>query len=184
MAGVDTPEREPVPSQASVLFPRYLGLDVGTKRIGVAVSDELALLARPVLTLWRKKPREDVRSLARLARRHGCSGVVVGNPLHMSGEPSSLGAKIKALAEELSQFSGLPIVMWDERLTTRDAHQLLYEAGKPRQEHGALVDQVAAVLILQSFLNAKYNTKYNTDRDVPQDAEPPAPGPLPSPEQV
>ena len=146
MASVDTPERE----QA---FPtRYLGLDIGTKRIGVAVSEELAL-ARPLMTLWRKKPREDVRSLARLARRHSCVGIVVGHPLHMSGEPGAMAAKVQRLAEELREFSSLPVILWDERLTTREAHQILYEAGKARQEHGALVDQVAAVLILQGFLD-------------------------------
>ena len=166
---MDTPEREPSPP-----LPRYLGLDVGTKRIGVAVSDEVASLARPVLTLWRKKPREDVRSLARLARRHGCSGIVVGKPLHMSGEASFLAAKIQRFAEELSEFSGLSIVMWDERLTTREAHQLLYEAGKPRQEHGALVDQVAAVLILQSFLDAQLNATRPASEDAGPHASSPA----------
>ncbi len=179
MAVVDTPDPEPSPAR-----PRYLGLDVGTKRVGVAVSDELGSLARPVLTLWRKKPREDVRSLARLARRHGCSGIVVGNPLHMSGEASPLAAKIQRFAEELSQFSGLPIIMWDERLTTREAHQLLYEAGKPRQEHGALVDQVAAVLILQSFLNSKADAKPDADRPAPEDGDPHAPGPTSPAKQV
>lgn len=148
MAGMDTSGREWARSKI------YLGLDVGTRRIGVAVTSEAAVLARPLMTLWRKKPREDVRSLARLARRHGCSAIVVGNPLHMSGEPSPMAAKVEHLAEELRVFSGLPVILWDERLTTREAHQILYEAGKPRQEHGALVDQVAAVLILQSFLDA------------------------------
>ncbi len=167
MAGVDTdtPARPSSPA-----LPRYLGLDIGTKRIGVAVTDELALLARPLMTLQRKKPREDIRSLARLARRHGCSAIVAGNPLHMSGEPSPLAAKVRAFAGELSSFSGLPVVLWDERLTTREAHQLLYEAGKPRQEHGAVVDQVAAVLILQSFLDAGRNANCGGDRDDGQNA--------------
>lgn len=138
--------------------PRLLGLDVGSKRIGVAVSDELGLLAQPVLTLYRRKPREDVRSLARLARRYGCSAIVVGNPLHLSaaqeGEPSPQAAKVRALAQDLGEFSGLPIHYQDERLTTRDAHAILYAAGHARQQHQPLVDQVAAVLILQGFLDA------------------------------
>ncbi len=131
---------------------RYLGLDVGRKRIGVAVSDGLGLTAQPLMTLVRKRPREDVRSLARLARRHGCAAIVVGDPLHLSGEASASGAKVRALGEELHAFSGLPVHYRDERLTTTEAHRLLYEAGRARQEHRAVVDQVAAVLILQGFL--------------------------------
>ncbi len=133
--------------------PRYLALDVGAKRIGVAVSDELGLTAQPVLTLERRRnPREDLRSLARLARRFGVAGIVVGNPLHLSGELSPRAAKTQAFAAELGKLTGLPIKMWDERLTTREAHQILYEAGKARQEHRRVVDQVAATLILKSFL--------------------------------
>jgi putative holliday junction resolvase len=137
---------------------RYLGLDVGSKRIGVAVSDELGLLAQPVLTLTRKRnPREDLRSLARLCRRFGCVGIVVGDPLHLSGEASAQAGKTRAFAEELGLLAGLPVHLWDERLTSREAHEILYAAGKSRQEHKPLVDQVAAVLILQGFLDAQRN---------------------------
>jgi len=135
---------------------RYLALDVGTKRIGVAVSDELGLTAQPVLTLERRRnTREDLRSLARLARRFGVAGIVVGNPLHMSGEASPRSARTQVFAAELGELTGLPIHLWDERLTTHEAHQMLYEAGHARQEHRAVVDQVAATLILQSFLDEK-----------------------------
>ena len=138
--------------------PRYLALDLGAKRIGVAVSDELGLTAQPVLTLERRRSmREDLRSLARLARRFGVAGVVVGNPLHLSGEPSPRAAKTQAFAAELGDLTGLPIHLWDERLTTHEAHQLLYQAGHARQEHRLVVDQVAATLILQSFLDEAKN---------------------------
>lgn len=134
---------------------RYLGLDIGSKRIGVAVSDELGLTAQPVLTLTRKRnPREDLRSLARLCRRFGCVGIVAGNPLHLSGEASVQGEKVRIFASELAETAGLPLHLWDERLTSRAAHEILYAAGKSRQEHKPLVDQVAATLILQSFLDA------------------------------
>ena len=140
----------------SVVHPRYLGLDVGNRRIGVAVSDELGLTAQPVLTLERQhNRREDLRSLARLCRRFGVAGIVVGNPVHLSGEVSSQAAKTQAFAAELGALTGLPIHMWDERLTTREAHQILYEAGRARQEHRRVVDQVAATLILQSFMEAR-----------------------------
>lgn len=139
----------PAPSR-----PRFLALDVGARRIGVAVSDELGLTAQPVLTLERRRnPREDLRSIARLARRHAVAGIVVGNPLHLSGEASPRSVKTQAFAAELGELTGLPIHLWDERLTTREAHQILYEAGHARQAHRSVVDQVAATLILQSFLD-------------------------------
>ena len=133
--------------------PRFLALDVGSKRIGVAVSDELGLTAQPVLTLERhRNPRDDLRSLARLARKFDVAGIVVGNPVHLSGEPSARSVKTHSLAAELGALTGLPIHLWDERLTTRAAHQILYEAGHARQQHRRVVDQVAATIILQSFL--------------------------------
>ena len=143
----------------SVLPPRYLGLDVGNRRIGVAVSDELGLTAQPVLTLERRRNRrEDLRSLARLCRRFGVAAIVVGEPLHISGEESPQAAKTRSFAAELGELSGLPIHLHDERLTSNEAHRILYEAGHPRQEHRRVVDQVAATLILQSFLDEKQRT--------------------------
>jgi putative Holliday junction resolvase len=150
-----------VNSEGQSAYPaRYIGLDVGSRRIGVAVSDELGLTAQPVLTLERRgsgtaNRREDLRSLARLCRRFGVGGIVVGNPLHLSGESSPRAAKTQVFATELGELTGLPIHMWDERLTTRAAHEILYEAGHERQKHGKVVDQVAATLILQSFLDAQ-----------------------------
>lgn len=136
--------------------PRYLGLDVGAKRIGVAVSDELGLTALPVLTLERKRnPRDDIRSIARLARRFQVAAIVAGLPLHLSGEASPRSAKTETFTAELGEVTGLPIHLWDERLTTREAHQILYEAGHERQQHRKVVDQVAATLILQDFLNSR-----------------------------
>lgn len=134
--------------------PRFLSLDVGSKRIGVAVSDELGLTAQPVLTLERRRnPREDLRSLARLCRRFDVVGIVVGNPLKLSGETSPQAARIQAFAAELGELSCLPVHLWDERLTTAEAHQRLYEAGHARQTHKRMVDQVAAAMILQEFLD-------------------------------
>jgi putative Holliday junction resolvase len=119
------------------------------------VSDELGLTAQPVLTLERKRnQRDDLRSLARLCRRFGVAGIVVGNPLHLNGETSPQAAKTQAFAAELGTLTSLPIHLWDERLTTREAHQILYQAGHARQQHRRVVDQVAATLILQSFMDA------------------------------
>lgn len=138
------------------LHPRFLGLDIGNRRIGVAVTDELGLTAQPVLTLERRRnPREDLRSLARLARRFNVVGIVVGNPLHLEGTESRQATKARAFAAELGELTGLPIHMRDERLTTRESHQILYEAGHARRQHRKVVDQVAATLILQGFLDEK-----------------------------
>jgi putative holliday junction resolvase len=126
----------------------------------VAVSNELGHTAQPVLTLIRKRnPKDDLRSLARLCRKYDCKGIVAGNPLHLSGELSSQAAKSRVFAEELAAMTGLRLHLWDERLTSREAHAILYAAGKPRQEHAPLVDQVAAVLILQSFLDSRLDAQ-------------------------
>jgi RNase H-fold protein (predicted Holliday junction resolvase) len=85
---------------------RVLGLDVGDRRIGVAVSDELGLTAQPVLTLVRKNRRQDLGSLARLVRKYGCAQVVVGNPLYMSGDVSPQALKAQALAQALQLQTG------------------------------------------------------------------------------
>lgn len=136
--------------------PRFLGLDVGNRRIGVAASDELGLTAQPVLTLERRRSRrEDLRSLARLARRFGVTGIVVGDPLHLDGGESRQTARTRAFAAELGELTGLPIYMRDERLTSYESHQILYQAGQARQQHRRVVDQVAATLILQGFLDEK-----------------------------
>jgi putative Holliday junction resolvase len=146
--------------------PRYLGLDVGNRRIGVAVSDELGLTAQPVLTLERRhNQRDDLRSLARLARRFTVVGIVVGNPMHLSGDLSPQAAKTQTFAAELGELTGLPIHLWDERLTSREAHRILYEAGRARQEHRQVVDQVAATLILQSFLDEGLGSRDQGVRD-------------------
>jgi len=136
-------------------IPRLMGLDVGNRRIGVAVSDELGLTAQPVLTLVRTNRRQDLRSLARLVRKYGCQEIVVGNPLYMSGDQSPQAEKTQAFAQQVADETQLPIHLWDERLTTTEAHRHLHASGRPGTEHRAVVDQVAAVLILQSFVDAR-----------------------------
>jgi len=132
-----------------------MGLDVGDRRIGVAVSDPLGLTAQPVMTLVRTNRRQDLKSLQRLIRRYGCAEIVVGNPLYMSGDQSPQAAKAQAFAEMLREETRLPVHLWDERLTTTEAHRHLHAAGRPGSEHKAVVDQVAAVLILESYLTSK-----------------------------
>ena len=132
-----------------------MGLDVGDRRIGVAISDALGLTAQPVLTLVRTNRRHDLRSLARLARRHHCRAIIVGNPLYMSGDLSPQATKAQDFARLVHQETQLPLYLWDERLTTTEAHRHLHAAGRPGSAHREVVDQVAAVLILQAFLDAQ-----------------------------
>jgi len=135
--------------------PRLLGLDFGTRRIGVAVSDELGLTAQPVLTLVRKNEKLDLKSIGRLLRKYDCTAVVLGHPLHMSGDVSPLALKTQAFAKSLREAFSLPVHLWDERLSSAEAHRHLEAAGRPASGHRQVVDQVAAVLILQSFLDAQ-----------------------------
>ncbi len=151
------PERDTVPVKAGYddpVQPRLLGLDFGDRRIGVAVSDELGLTAQPVLTLTRKNAKQDLKSLGRLLRKFSCAAIVLGNPLYMSGDVSPQAAKTHAFAQSLRDAFSLPVHLWDERLTSAEAHRHLHASGRAISGHREVVDQVAAVLILQGFLDA------------------------------
>jgi putative Holliday junction resolvase len=132
-----------------------MALDVGKVRIGIALTDPLGYTAQPLLTLWRKSRGEDLRSLLRLIRKHEVVEIVVGNPLHMSGDISPWAAKVHEFTEELRTRSGLPIQLWDERLSSVAAHEILNEAGHARQDRKYVIDQVAAVVILRGWMEAK-----------------------------
>jgi putative holliday junction resolvase len=134
---------------------RAMALDVGKVRVGVALSDPLGYTAQPLMTLWRKSRGEDMRSLLRLIRKHEVTEILVGNPLHMSGEVSPWAAKVQEFADELRKRSGLPVQMWDERLSSVAAHEILDEAGYDRRDRKHVIDQVAAVLILRGWMEAK-----------------------------
>lgn len=113
--------------------------------------------AQPVLTLTRTNRRNDLKSLARIIRKYECSAIVVGNPLYMSGDLSPQAIKAQAFARMVAQETGLPLHLWDERLTTTEAHRHLHAAGRPGSGHKAVIDQVAAVLILQGYLDSLAN---------------------------
>lgn len=132
-----------------------MALDVGKVRIGVAVSDPLGYTAQPLLTLWRKTRGEDLRSLMRLIRKHDIEEIVVGNPLHMSGDVSPWAARVQEFAEELRKRSGLPTTLWDERLSSVAAHEILDEAGHDTRNRKHIIDQVAAVVILRGWMETK-----------------------------
>lgn len=132
-----------------------MALDVGKVRVGVALSDGLGYTAQPLLTLWRKTRGEDLRSLLRLIRKHEVVEVVVGNPLHMSGDVSPWAAKVHEFANELRKRSGLPVQLWDERLSSVAAHEILNEAEYGQRDRKYVIDQVAAVVILRGWMEAR-----------------------------
>jgi putative Holliday junction resolvase len=142
------------------LVPRVVGLDLGDRRIGVAISDPLGYTVQPLFTLHRKGRRGDLKaelkSIGRVLRKHGVTEVVVGNPLHMSGDVSPQAVKSQAFAEALRAEFGVTVHLWDERLTSMEAHEILDGAGYTRgPERRRVIDQVAAVVILQSFLQSR-----------------------------
>jgi putative Holliday junction resolvase len=144
---------------------RVLGIDHGQRRIGVALSDALGVTVQPLMTLQHTTLRQDVRSVARLCRRYTCSDVVLGWPIHMSGDKSSRAADVERFAEALREQIQIPVHLWDERLTTAEAHRHLEAAGRSVRDRKEVIDQVAAMLILESWLQARRATPPPPDGD-------------------
>ncbi|HSR66521.1 MAG TPA: Holliday junction resolvase RuvX [Acidobacteriota bacterium] len=131
---------------------RCLGLDVGSKRVGVAISDPLRLTARPLTTLRRTSDlEEDARRIARLARREQAAELVVGRPRHLHGRPSSVLEHILPLARQAARLSGLPLKWAEERLSSKEAEHLMAQAGVPPRERRGRRDEFAAAVILQWY---------------------------------
>jgi len=134
---------------------RYLGLDVGDVRIGVALSDETATLASGLVTLERVGPRKDVKAVAAIVRERDVHEVVVGIPWRLDGNLGPQGEKVMGFVEALRRGLKVPVVTWDERFTTVAADELLAEAGVRRRDRKARIDRAAAVLILQGYLDSR-----------------------------
>ena len=134
---------------------RILGLDVGSKRIGVAISDPLGITAQGLETLQRQNKRLDFERLTKLVRDNGVAEIVVGFPLRMSGAEGVQAEKMQRFAEELRERVGLPVHLWDERLTSAEANRVLRETEMSIRRRSQVVDQMAAVLILQSWMEAR-----------------------------
>lgn len=143
---------------------RIIGLDYGTKTVGVAVSDALGITAQPVETITRKEENKLRQTLARIEAiidEYQIEQIVVGLPKNMD---NTIGERAKAcedFAEKLERRTGLPVVMWDERLTTVAAEEVLKESGVRRENRKAVIDQIAAVFILQGYLDYKHMQKDN-----------------------
>jgi len=132
---------------------RILALDVGEKRIGLAVSDPLGITAQGLEVLVRRDPETDLARLLEVARKWGVQEIVLGLPRHMDGRLGQAAPKILELARELSAALGVKVTTWDERLTTAEAERVLIQADVSRRRRRQVVDQLAAVLILQGYLD-------------------------------
>jgi putative Holliday junction resolvase len=131
---------------------RLLALDLGARRVGVAVSDELRLTVRPLATLQRGNWKKLLREIAELRERFDARGVVVGLPLSLDGSEGAAAADARRIARNLELSLGVPVHLQDERLTSRAAEEALRAAGHTPAEINTLVDSAAAALILRDFL--------------------------------
>lgn len=134
---------------------RILAIDFGSRRMGLAVSDPLGITAQGIETLQRKNKRADFTCLQDVIRSYEVREIVLGLPLKLSGELGPQAEKVAQFAEELRQKFHLPVHLWDERLTSAQANRVLREAELSIQKRAQAVDKMAAVLILQSFLERK-----------------------------
>lgn len=134
---------------------RYLGLDVGEKTIGVAVSDPLGLTAQGLTTIRRFSNKEDFAKVKEFIDEYGIKTVVVGMPYNMNGTIGPSGELAQKFANKLKNKYGVNIVMQDERMTSLSADRVLIEGGVRRENRKKYIDKIAAVFILQSFLNSK-----------------------------
>lgn len=141
---------------------RIIGLDYGTKTVGVAISDSLGITAQGIETIVRKEENKLRKTYARieaLIEEYQIEEVVVGLPKNMNNTLGERAEACKEFAENIERRTGLSVIMWDERLTTVSANQVLMESGVRRENRKAVIDKIAAVFILQGYLDYKANQK-------------------------
>lgn len=137
---------------------RTLGLDVGDRTVGVAVSDELGIAAHPVTVIRRTSLEADLKQLCQLVDEYEVSEIVVGLPISLRGGEGPQAEKVRAFTDSLKEVVSVPIVFWDERLTTAEAERMLIAADASRARRKKVIDKLAAALILDSYLSRK---RYN-----------------------
>lgn len=137
---------------------KLLGLDYGTKTVGVAISDGLGITAQPVETITRKSPNKLRQTLARietLIEENKVEQIVLGYPKNMNNTVGERAEACEQFKEDLERRTGLEVVLWDERLTTMESERILQAGGVRRENRKAVIDQMAAVLILQSYMDSR-----------------------------
>jgi putative Holliday junction resolvase len=134
---------------------RILGIDYGQKRIGIAISDEMAIVATPVGNVEENGVNAAVAAIAKMVVERGAGKIVVGLPRNMDGSIGPKAQETQAFVEKLKTRVNVPIQMWDERLTTKAAERALIEADVSRKKRREVVDKMAAQMILQSYLDSQ-----------------------------
>src|SRR6202521_5015335 len=137
------------------IHPRILGLDVGSKTIGMAVSDPLGITAQGLDTIRRTNKRLDFGQLREVIVKYEVTEIVVGYPLRMSGAEGTQAEKMQLFAEDLRKRFKLPVHLWDERLTSAEANRLLRETELSIEKRAKAVERIAAVLILQGWMESR-----------------------------
>ena len=136
------------------MYSRILALDLGRKRIGLAISDELGITAQGLPNLERTNKRTDLGALAEIARERQIGLFLLGNPLNMGGSEGRQSGWVREFADALTAHTGIPVKLWDERLTTVAASRVLRESGIGLEKRKAAVDRLSAVILLQSYLDS------------------------------
>lgn len=134
---------------------RIMAIDYGDAHTGIAVSDPTGLLAGFTTVITAYRPEAVAQRVAELAREHRAEELVLGHPVNMDGSLGPRSEKAKVMQALLAEATGLPVVLWDERRTTIDAHHILYQSGKNAKQRKKVVDAVAATLILEGYLTYK-----------------------------
>ena len=132
---------------------RILALDLGARRIGVAVSDPLGITAQGLGTIERRNGHSDMAELQKLVKEYEVGMILVGQPLNMSGQAGIQAQNATAFADQLRRRLSTPVTMWDERLTTAEAQRVLKSSGVGLEKRKQAIDRMAAVILLQSFLD-------------------------------
>ena len=132
---------------------RILALDLGKRRIGLAISDELGITAQGLPTLQRRNNRTDLAALARIVSDKAVDLILIGEPLHMSGDAGSQAVIAREFSELVARFIGKQVQLWDERLTTVEAGRVLRDSGISIEKRARAIDQMSAVILLQSYLD-------------------------------
>ena len=131
---------------------RIMAIDYGDAHTGIAISDPTGFLAGFTTVIDAYRPDRVAEQVARLAQEHGAEQLVLGHPINMDGTRGPRSEKAQAMKQLLEETTGLPVVLWDERHTTIDAHQILFNSGKNAKKRKKVVDAVAASLILEGYL--------------------------------
>ena len=140
---------------ARMVPARILAIDLGDRRIGLAIGDALQITAHGLPTAERRNKRDDLNYIKSLVKKHEASLIVIGHPINMDGSRGPAAEKAERFAAALEKHIGIPVELWDERLTTVEAGELLRQSGMNREERKQRVDQMAARLILQSYLDTE-----------------------------